>query len=1135
MPSPLCPGSFTSRLVRMFPIAALLAAMHLAAPSAIAQSEPMQPGEGFLTRFSGTRMAEDLEGKPTAIIDPQGISGAIVDLRQPGRPPRGEHMIDEPQKAAVTAADVGQIFGIAIDDTANIYVTATSAFGLHLAPDGSGWMAGMWGADGGPGTVYRLDAENGYAPAPFFHTGTEDRENTGAALGNIAFDPWNQQLYVSDLESGRIHRIKLPDGADLGYWDHGTAARPNFIDAASGETQSLPPVPFNPESRPKFEACQGDFEKTPACWNFADYRRRVWGLGVRQDLESGQVRLFYSVWSSQALGSPDWASAAEEDKLNAVWSVAILDDGGFDTASVRREFYLPDFHLDPERIAEGGLSNPVSDIAFPRCGQQNVMLLAERGGIRNLGLDAAKPFTHPSEARSFLYEIDENGTWRPVGRYDVGTYDRRAEGQPYLRANCAGGADFGPGITEDGWKADTTQFDGFVWITGDKLCSADEPCVLPGTDEREDFSEVHGVQGLSRDGFDEVAPAAAFEDYPQDKPPYPPAGPDQSYMIDAAVNVDGAGNPIPETFTRDNASKIGDIEIFQLCEEGDTPPPDQAQADPLPPPPPPPPQHTRDLSHGRYGSTAHTRARTHRRWGSPVHSRARTHDRYGSLVHHRWMTHRRAGSPVHSRSWSHRRYGSTIHTRSLTHRRWGSPVHTRAWTHRRYGSPYHSRAWTHRRWGSPIHTRTWTHRRWGSPVHTRLLTHRRWGSPVHTRWFTHIRAGSPVHTRALTHRRFGSLPHSRGLSHGRYGSVHTKRRTHLRAGSLHGRGLSHNRYASKPHTTRQTHRRFRSNPPGHLAGNSHRRHGSQIHTKKQSHARKGSAGPPTHTKKRTHRRHGSPAHSKKRSHDRTGSAGQTHSRKKSHARRGSTGPVHGRKKSHARQGSFIDRPQHGKKKSHARKGSSGQTHTKKKSHARKGSSGQTHTKKKSHARKGSSGQTHTKKKSHARKGSSGQTHTKKKSHARKGSSGQTHTKKKSHARKGSSGQTHTKKKSHARKGSSGQTHTKKKSHARKGSSGQTHTKKKSHARKGSSGQTHTKKKSHARKGSSGQTHTKKKSHARLGSSGQTHGKSKSHARKGSSGKTHSKSKTHAKNGSNLDQDQQTKPKHRKKKSKRDQN
>ena len=104
---------------------------------------PIQPGEAYVTRFSGTQ-----PGAGGPVIDTNGTVGSIIDLRAPRMPPLGQHWVDEPQRKPVTAGQVGQVFGVTLDDAnpPNIYLTATSAFGLHRA--GNDWMPGMWGQGG---------------------------------------------------------------------------------------------------------------------------------------------------------------------------------------------------------------------------------------------------------------------------------------------------------------------------------------------------------------------------------------------------------------------------------------------------------------------------------------------------------------------------------------------------------------------------------------------------------------------------------------------------------------------------------------------------------------------------------------------------------------------------------------------------------------------------------------------------------------------------------------------------------------------------------------------------------------------------------------------------------------------------
>ncbi len=556
------------RVVSLTAFVAMTMAMAIFDEDAKAQSE-MRPGEAVVTRFSGTIQETGGDGQTRVVIDTNGTVASIIDLLQPGAVPQGQLWIDEPQRRLVTAAEVGQVFGIAFDDAAppNIYLTATSAFGLHRALGNTDWMEGMWGPGGGPGTIWKLDASHDYKPAVFASITLDGRANTGAALGNIAYDRWNKQFYVSDLETGMIHRLRLSDGADLGTYDHGMAGRASFTDASSGVQQSLPQIVFDANSKARIKDCpDGDFATSPTCWNAADFRRRVWGLGVRRDDATGEVRLYYAVWSSQGFGNEAFADTDDQEKRNSLWSVAISQDGSFDKTSVRREFLLPDFFSDPADIARAGRSHPVADIAFPKAGTQNVMLLAERGGLSNLGLEARAPFAQPHEARALRYELGADGVWKPIGRYDIGFYDREKHGQPYLRANGAGGIDFGLGYTRDGAAA-PDQPDGFVWMTGDGLCDPDGPCFDIATGVRDVVAKVDGLQGMPSDAYDEVAPTEAMAPYPVTGSPYPAAGPERSYVIDTDVNVDATGKAIAAEMTRSDATKVGDVEVYTAVSE----------------------------------------------------------------------------------------------------------------------------------------------------------------------------------------------------------------------------------------------------------------------------------------------------------------------------------------------------------------------------------------------------------------------------------------------------------------------------------------------------------------------------------------------------------------------------------------
>jgi hypothetical protein len=850
--------------------AALIPLKTLYAQDGPNQDGPLQPGEAYVTRFSGT--APGPGGAP--VIDPNGTSGGIIDVRAPRQPPAGQHWVDAPKRQLVTASQVGQVFGVVLDDARppNVYLTATSAFGLHRA--GNDWMPGMWGQDGGPGTVYRLDASTGYAPRAFARIMLNGRRNTGAALGNIAYDRTNKQLFVSDLETGMIHRIRAADGGDLGHYDHGTEGRTNFTNVADGQHMNLPAIAFDPNSSARIGNCPSRFDNSPQCWNFALTGRRVWGVGVHRDVVKNEARLYYSVWSGPAFGqSSQWNQMTDDNKRNSVWSIRLGPDGGFDTSDVRREFILPDFFVNPDDIARAGMSQPVSDIAFAECSQRPVMLISERGGIRNLGLAAQNPFASPHEARALRYELDDKGAWRAVGRYDVGFYDRGRDGAPFMHANCAGGAAFGLGYNSN-WVADPGKPNQFVWISGDSLCSPEGPCNFPGTGQAAagaapqqaalqnggDPSYVDGIQGMAENMFEEVAPESAFGQAAPSSEAARAAGPNQSYLIDTDINIGDEGNVNQDELARNDATKIGDVAIYQVCE----PPTSYTYLVVQPPP-----DHPSDVSHARLSS--HGRETSHYRWGS--HDPYWSHNRWGS--HYEYWSHNRIGS--HNRERSHWRWGS--HERQRSHSQWGS--HDRARSHYRDGS--HNREQSHRSTGS--HNAEQSHRAKGS--HDRDLSHRNTGS--HNADQSHRASGS--HNADQSHRASGS--HNADQSHRQSGS-HNADQSHRQSGS-HNADQSHRQSGS--HNAAESHRASGS----HNAASSHRVTGS--HNAAESHRPAGSHGAAA-----SHRPAGS--HSAAASHRPAGS----HSAAASHRPAGS----HSAAASHRPAGSHSSASSHRASGSHSR-------------------------------------------------------------------------------------------------------------------------------------------------------------------------------------------------------------------------
>jgi hypothetical protein len=250
----------------------------------------LQLGDAAVTGFSGVTALRPPPGGVPAdyfYINQDGASFVVFDLsRMQG--PEDARLVNAPRKFSVQAKQIGQVFGVTLDDgtapgtragTRNIYVTATSMFGLDIVAPGQGaprrlktgaanaqWMAGQFGLGlrGGPGSIWKVDGSGNVTL--FVNVAYQGAPNSGPALGNITFDPVSKHLFVSDLETGMIHRFDL-NRRELAVFDHGMRGRPR---------QRFAAVPFNPAQRvgiakPTFNA------NDPASWGYAAPSRRVFG------------------------------------------------------------------------------------------------------------------------------------------------------------------------------------------------------------------------------------------------------------------------------------------------------------------------------------------------------------------------------------------------------------------------------------------------------------------------------------------------------------------------------------------------------------------------------------------------------------------------------------------------------------------------------------------------------------------------------------------------------------------------------------------------------------------------------------------------------------------------------------------
>jgi uncharacterized repeat protein (TIGR01451 family) len=492
MPNPRSRASLTSRRSIFRPDAlwpVLRAAALLLCTAGSALSQPVSPppivalGDGVVTGFSGV-VRPDLRrplpaGRTAAdltFINPEGPSARIVDLGNPGHVWDGRHW-SAPMRRDILAKETGQVFGVALDDQPEpaIYLAATSAFGLHIVRRTAGgamerlrtgapraqWQDGQFGLglQGGPGSIYRVDGRTG-AVSLFANVLLDGVPNPGPALGGLAYDPANRQLFVSDLYTGMVHRFSTLDGAEAGPpFDHGVTGR---------AAVNAPPVPFDPSRR--LVITNAAFDTTnPETWGYAPPDRRVWGLA----LHGG--RLYYSVRNGAPSEGPQ------------IWSVGLQQNGDF-AADPRWELDVP---AQPGPYA-------VSDIAFS---QRGAMILAQRAPVSGSYNYAA--FTKPGEPRvlRFWQESPDDpatpGTWVPEPEeYAVG-YAR-----PYRKAN--GGVALGSGYDRNG-RLVSGACEVALWTTGQDLRNdpALERQLRPGGP-----LVVHGLQGSP------AAPVRTFNEPP---------------------------------------------------------------------------------------------------------------------------------------------------------------------------------------------------------------------------------------------------------------------------------------------------------------------------------------------------------------------------------------------------------------------------------------------------------------------------------------------------------------------------------------------------------------------------------------------------------------------------------------------
>ncbi|MEM6377742.1 MAG: hypothetical protein AAF705_05995, partial [Bacteroidota bacterium] len=301
-----------------------------------------------------------------------------------------------------TRANLGEVFGQAIDIRGNIFAAATSIYGPFPFDETNPG-----------GGVYKIDAETGIptlvaslpnSPGPMvveqantFNSVTLPSEYPG--LGNIAYSPWHGQIYVSNFEDGKIYQLDT-----------------------LGKTLNV----FDP---------MGQDDGAPG---FAPRGERVWGMYVFGTSRDDAI-LYYGTWGE------DFGTQVTD---NTIRSVKLDAFGAFIPNTDQLELTMPKYSRD-SRTAQAiidtreNYSNPVSDLLISQDGLR--MILAQR----SMQYDSkdALAFSNKSAHRSRVIEYSRTAIGKPwvaedLNKFQLGTEEVDLSPSTF-NSNSAGGLDWG--------------------------------------------------------------------------------------------------------------------------------------------------------------------------------------------------------------------------------------------------------------------------------------------------------------------------------------------------------------------------------------------------------------------------------------------------------------------------------------------------------------------------------------------------------------------------------------------------------------------------------------------------------------------------------------------------------------------
>lgn len=237
--------------------------------------------------------------------------------------------------------NLGEVFGLTLDGSGNIYVASSQVYGHHALGSLSTGTGNQRA-----GQIYILKQNTNGAAAPFTLL---PQGPAGEGLGNLYFDCAHDSLYASDFYDGLIYRINSSGAMQPNPWDHGLNL-PTAVDLNGNNLGRTAILGFDGSS------------------SYAALGRRPWAVRVYQN------RLYYSIWSQDfARNSATSLQSQHGTKPTEIWSVRLAANGD-PVGPARLEITLPPFN------ATLPYTNPVPDIDF---GPNGTMLVAERSMTGN--------------------------------------------------------------------------------------------------------------------------------------------------------------------------------------------------------------------------------------------------------------------------------------------------------------------------------------------------------------------------------------------------------------------------------------------------------------------------------------------------------------------------------------------------------------------------------------------------------------------------------------------------------------------------------------------------------------------------------------------------------------------------------